>query len=237
MQAYLRISFPCPLVIRGGSNLPGGQELVGMFAYWLVSRHWRVKTVVSGIGEEGTVTTAGIIARAVVTRWEKQRADSVDVAWLAMRVHVGRMWSRWGLLRSLTSRGRTTPPPPLRPATGSGPPPPEADTGAPPCKAPQTSTPAEWAARDRPRGAVDDWVEQQQQQRGMWEVRAIGAEAAQRDLQPRRDKAKEDCRAAETERDAVRRDKDRLFARVKVFEREAASAGPLGGNAPGRITG
>ena len=28
----LRISFPCPIVVMGGSNLPEGQELVGMFA-------------------------------------------------------------------------------------------------------------------------------------------------------------------------------------------------------------
>ena len=27
----------------GGSNLPEGQELVGMFAYRLVSGHWRVQ--------------------------------------------------------------------------------------------------------------------------------------------------------------------------------------------------
>ena len=44
MQAALRISFPCPIVVIGGSNLPEGQELVGMFAYRLVSgcrRGWR----------------------------------------------------------------------------------------------------------------------------------------------------------------------------------------------------
>ena len=44
----------------GGANLPAGQELVGMFAYRLVSVHWRVQTGVSRIGEEGTVTTAGV---------------------------------------------------------------------------------------------------------------------------------------------------------------------------------
>ena len=60
MQGTLRISFPCLIVLRGGSNLPAGQELVGMFAYRLVSGHWRVQTGVSRIGEEGTVTTAGI---------------------------------------------------------------------------------------------------------------------------------------------------------------------------------
>ena len=39
VQGTLRISFPCPIVVMGGSNLPEGQELVGMFAYRLVSGH------------------------------------------------------------------------------------------------------------------------------------------------------------------------------------------------------
>ena len=42
VQGTLRISFPCPIVVRGGGNLLAGQELVGMFAYRLVSGHWRV---------------------------------------------------------------------------------------------------------------------------------------------------------------------------------------------------
>ena len=32
VQGTLRISFPCPIVVTGGSNLPEGQELVGLFA-------------------------------------------------------------------------------------------------------------------------------------------------------------------------------------------------------------
>ena len=39
VQGTLRISFPCPIVVMGGSNLPEGQELVGLFAYRLVSGH------------------------------------------------------------------------------------------------------------------------------------------------------------------------------------------------------
>ena len=61
VQGTLRISFPCPIVVRGGANLPAGQELVGMFAYRLKSGHWRVQTGVSRIGEAGTVTTAGFL--------------------------------------------------------------------------------------------------------------------------------------------------------------------------------
>ena len=38
MHANLRIPFPCPLVVKGGSNLPR-QTLMGMFAYRLVSGH------------------------------------------------------------------------------------------------------------------------------------------------------------------------------------------------------
>ena len=32
VNADLRIPFPCPLVVKGGSNPPEGQTLVGMFA-------------------------------------------------------------------------------------------------------------------------------------------------------------------------------------------------------------
>ena len=90
VQGTLRISFPCPIVVRGGANLPAGQELVGMFAYRLVSGHWRVQTGVARIGEAGTVTTAGVLGLNVLTGWEQRRPEWVDVAWLAMRVHVGR---------------------------------------------------------------------------------------------------------------------------------------------------
>ena len=78
------------------------------------------------------------------------------------------------------------------------------------------------------------WVEQQQQHRATWEVRAISAEAAQRDLEARLAKANEDRQAAKAERDALRRDKDRLTTKVKMLEREAAprAKGP-GGRAPG----
>ena len=90
VQGNLRISFPCPIVVMGGSNLPEGQELVGMFAYKLVSGDRRVQTGVARIGEEGTVTTAGVLRLNVVTGREKRRPEWVDMAWLAMRVHVGR---------------------------------------------------------------------------------------------------------------------------------------------------
>ena len=90
VQSTLRISFSCPIVVPEGSNLPEGQKLVGLFAYRLVSGHWRVQTGVARIGEEGMVTTAGVFGLNVVTGWDKQRPEWLDVAWLAMRVHVGR---------------------------------------------------------------------------------------------------------------------------------------------------
>ena len=90
VQGTFRISFPCPIVVRGGANLPTWQELVGMFAYRLVSGHWRVQTGVSRIGEEGMVSTAGVCFLNVLTGWEQRRPEWADVAWLAMRVRVGR---------------------------------------------------------------------------------------------------------------------------------------------------
>ena len=90
VQGTFRISFPCPIVVREGANLPAGQDLVGMFAYRLVSGHWRVQMGVARTGEAGTVTTAGVCRLNVLTGWEQRRAEWVDAAWLAMRVHVGR---------------------------------------------------------------------------------------------------------------------------------------------------
>ena len=46
-----------------------------MFAYWLVSGQWRVQTGVAGIGEEGTVTTGGVVGLNVVTGWEKRKPE------------------------------------------------------------------------------------------------------------------------------------------------------------------
>ena len=90
VQGTLRISFSCHIVVQGGANLPAGQELVGMFAQRLVSGHWRVQTGVARTGEAGTVTTAAVFGLNVLTGWEQRRPEWVDVAWLAMRVHVGR---------------------------------------------------------------------------------------------------------------------------------------------------
>ena len=86
VQGTLCISFPCPIVVMGGSNLPQGQELMGMFSYRLVSGHWQVQTGVARTGEEGTVTTAGVLGLNVITGWQQRQEEWVDVAWLAMRV-------------------------------------------------------------------------------------------------------------------------------------------------------
>ena len=121
----------CPVVVRGGGgNLPAGQELVGMFAYRLVSGHWRVQTGVARTGEAGTVTTAGVFGLNVLTGWEYRSAQWVDVAWLAMRVHVGRQ-RKMGVADVIDveedepptrkRKGRPqgdTPPPPQSPAYG-----------------------------------------------------------------------------------------------------------------------
>ena len=105
----------------------------------------------------------------------------------------------------------------------------------PPPNPPRTGDSAERAARDRPRGAVDEWVEEQQQQRATLEIRAIRAEAAQRDLEARVSKANEDRRAAETELASVCRDKHCLAARVRTLERDLATARKaIGGMPPGQ---
>ena len=117
LQGTLRISFPCPIVVRGGSNLPSGQERVGMFAYRLVSGHWRVQTGVSRIGEAGTVTTAGVLGLNVLTGWEQRRPEWVAVAWLAMRVHLGRQW-KMGVVVGVIDVEEDEPPPPR--ASGKG---------------------------------------------------------------------------------------------------------------------
>ena len=140
VQGNFRISFPCPIVVRGGGNLPAGQELVGMSAYRVVSGHWRVHTGVSRIGEEGTVTTAGVSFLNVLTGWEQWRPEWADVAWLAMRVHVGRQ-RKMGVADVIdVEEGE----PATRKRKGR----PQGDTEPPPPpKAPRTASPAERAVR------------------------------------------------------------------------------------------
>ena len=78
-----------------------------------------------------------------------------------------------------------------------------------------------------------EWVQEQQKHKTRW-VRAMSAETVQRDVEAPVAKANEDKRAAEVERDALRRDKERLTAKVKTLEREAAQrARATGGMAPG----
>ena len=113
-----------------------------MFAYRLVSGHWRVQTGVARTGEAGTVTTAGVFGLNVLTGWEQRRPEWVDVAWLAMRVHVGRQ-RKMGVVVDVIDVAEDEPPPDAQaeraPRTGHGP--------QPPPKAPRTATPAERAVR------------------------------------------------------------------------------------------
>ena len=77
------------------------------------------------------------------------------------------------------------------------------------------------------------WMEHQQQQLGTWQVHAISAEAAQHDWEAHLAKANEDRRAAEAQRDALRRHKERLTTKVKTLERDAAQRAKAPG---GRVT-
>ena len=224
VQGTFRISFPCLIVVRGGANLPAGQELVGMFAYRLVSGHWRVQTGVSRIGEEGTVSTAGVCFLNVLTGWEQRRPEWADVAWLAMRVHVGRQ-RKMGVA-DVIDVGEDEPP--TRKRKGR---PPQGDTEPPPPpKAARTATPAERAVRAEQaepvagrgqRGVVQEWVDQQRA--GAWEARAISAEAANRDLETRLSRANEDRRDSASRLADVTKERDRLATKVKNLERDLAT--------------
>ena len=222
VQGTFRISFPCPIVVRGGANLPAGQELVGMFAYRPVSGHWRVQTGVSRFGEEGTVTTAGVFGLNVLTGWEQRRPEWADVAWLAMRVHVGRQ-RKMGLADVIDVEENE---PPTRKRKGR----PEGDTPPPPPKAPRTATPAERAVRAEQaepvggrgqRGVVQEWPDQQRA--AAWEARAISAEAANRVLEARLSRANEDRRDSESRLADVTKERDRLATKVKTLECDVAT--------------
>ena len=226
VQGTFRISFPYPIVVRGGANLPAGQELVGMFAYRLVSGHWRVQTGVWRIGEEGTVTTAGVFGLNVLTGWEQRRPEWADVAWPAMHVHLGRQ-RKMGVADVIDVEEQDEPP--TRKRKGR---PPQGDTEPPPPpKAARTATPAERAVRAEQaepvagrgrRGVVQEWMEQQRA--GAWEARAISAEAANRDLEARLSRANEDRRDPESRLADVTKERDRLAAEVKTLERDLATS-------------
>ena len=64
-----------------------------------------------GLGVVDHVTMAGIIGLSVVTGWEKRRPVCVDVAWTAMRVHVGRQRKREGGGDVIDVEGKEVTPP------------------------------------------------------------------------------------------------------------------------------
>ena len=105
-----------------------------MLAYRLVSGHWRVQTGVARTGEAGMVTTARVFGLNVLTGWEQRRPEWVDVAWLAMRVHLGRQ-RKMGVADVIDVEEDEPPPPPR--ASGKGapkgtrPPPPKPAYGNP----------------------------------------------------------------------------------------------------------
>ena len=88
------------------------------------------------------------------------------------------------------------------------------------------AAPAERAAGDPQRGVSGEWVEQQHQlqRAGAWDVRAMSAEAANRDLEARLSRANEDMWAAETRLADVTRERDRLAAQVESLERNLGTA-------------
>ena len=198
LQGTFRISFPCPIVVRGGVGQPacgagaGGHVCLPACEWALAGADGEART-----GEAGTVTTAGVFGLNVLTGWEQRRAEWVDVAWLAMRVHVGRQ-RKMGVADVIDVEEDEPPPPHAQaeraPRRGHGPPPP---------KAPRTAAPAERAVRAEQaepvggrgqREVVQEWVDQERA--GAWEARAISAEAANRDLEARLSRANEGRRTA-----------------------------------------
>ena len=166
------------------------------------------------------MTTAGVLGLNVITGWQQRKAEWVDVAWVAMGVHVGRQ--RKGGVDVTHQGGRGCPPHPLGPEAQSPAPPPlpQGDTDAPP--PPRADPAAGWGQR----GAMVEWVEQQHQlqKAGAWEVRAMSAEAANRDLEARPSRANHDRRATETRLAELTKERDRLVTRVKTLEGDLGTA-------------
>ena len=84
---------------------------------------------------------------------------------------------------------------------------------------------------------MDEWVEQQQQQRATWEAHAISDEAASRDLENRLSRANEDRRAAETQFTAATRERVRLAFKVNTLDRDLGTARKATGGRPPGQTG
>ena len=82
-------------------------------------------------------------------------------------------------------------------------------------------------------------MEQQQllKQGGAWAVRAMSAEAANRDLEACLSRADEDRRAGETRLADVTWERDRLASRVKTLERDLGTARKTAGGRPPAQTG
>ena len=133
-----------------------------------------------------------------------------------------------GGLTLWTSRGRRRPPPPPRPGSGkpSPPPPhPQGDTDAPP-EGPAYGHPGGAGGRageEGGRGGVGG-AAASAAAAGPLEVRAISAEPANRDLDPRPSRANDDRRAAESRLADLTKERDRLAAEVTTLERDLGTA-------------
>ena len=143
------------------------------------------------------------------------------------------MWVQGGSgrggLTSLTSRGRRTPPPPPRPGSGKPPPPPPPARGhrCPLPESPVYGHPGGAGGAGGRAGAVGGGGGVGGG--GAWEVHAMSAEAANRDLKARLSRANEGRRAAETRLAEVAKERDRLVTRVKTLERDLGTASKAAG--------
>ena len=87
------------------------------------------------------MTTVGVFGLNVVTGWKKRRPEWVDVAWLAMRVHVGRQRKGEVAVIDVEGEDDVPPTPSARKRKGRSP---QGDT-KPPLKDPRTTNPVERA--------------------------------------------------------------------------------------------
>ena len=87
------------------------------------------------------MTRAGVLGLNLIRGWQQRKAEWVDVAWLAMRVHVGR-WRKGGVhvidvqgeedapSTPSARKRKAQPPPPPRKGTPMSPPPPPPESPA-----------------------------------------------------------------------------------------------------------
>ena len=168
------------------------------------------------------MTTAWVFGLNVLTGWDQRRPEWADVAWLAMRVHVGRR-RKMGVADVIDVEEQDEPPTRKRKGRPQGdterPPPPPKPRVRPPRRS-GWSGGSRWRGGGRGGWCTSGWSSSG---RGRGR-RAISAEAANRDLEARLSRANEDGREAESRLADVTKEGDQLAAKVRTLERDLATS-------------